>query len=214
MKNISNRGSSRPLRFAAVALSVAVAAGLVEGARIAGAANVSGLMSYRDGRPADKRQLHYENTVTSDIYVAPTKPDGSFTADLPPGVYDLRAERGVILASRIRVDAADVNIGHVVEPAPLDVRRPFQHEGVAEAIVDSPAPATANVTSGRAIAAMRYGHEAIAPMQAPGTPAPQSTPLGELMVPEAAASPSTMEVPGYEGLGGGGPSYGGKEPNP
>lgn len=214
MKNTSNRGSSRPLRFAVVALSVAVAAGLAASTRIAGAANVSGLMSYRDGRPADKRELHYENLVTSDIYVAPTKPDGSFTADLPPGVYDLRAERGLILASGIRVADADVNIGHVVEPAPLDIRRPFERQGVAEALVESPAPATANVTSGRAIAAMRYGHEAIAPMGAPGTPAPQSTPLGELMAPEAAASPSTMEVPGFEGPRGDVPPYESKEPNP
>lgn len=180
---------------------------------MAGAAIVSGLMSYRDGRPADKRQLHYENLVTSDIYVAPTEPDGTFKADLPPGIYDLRAERGLILASGIRVDAADVNIGHVVEPAPLDVLRPFEREGVAEAIVDSPAPATANITSGRAIAAMRYGHEAIAPMGAPGTPAPQSTPLGELM-PEAGAFPSTMEVPAYGGLSGGEPPSTRKEPNP
>ena len=109
VKNISNRKSSRSLRFAAVALSVAVAAGLAVGARIAGAANVSGLMSYRDGKAADRRQLHYENRVTNDIFVAPTKPDGSFTADLPPGVYDLRAERGVVLASKIRVDNDDIN---------------------------------------------------------------------------------------------------------
>jgi hypothetical protein len=109
-------------------------------------------------------------------------------------VYDLRAERGLILASGIRVDSADVNIGHVVEPAPLDVRRAFEREGVAEAIVDSPAPATANVTSGRAIAAMRYGHEAIAPMGVPGTPAPESTPLGEA-TPVAVGSPSAMESP-------------------
>ena len=149
MKNISNRKSGRTLRFAAVALSVAVGAGLAAGARIAGAANVSGMMSYRDGKPADRRQLHYENRVTNDIFVAPTKPDGSFTADLPTGFYDLRAERGVILASKIRVDNDDINIGHVVEPAPLDVRRLFEHEGVAETLVDSPAPATSNVISGR-----------------------------------------------------------------
>src|SRR5258708_16966983 len=121
----------RNLRFGVAALAVAVAAGLAYGARIAGAANVSGLMLYRDGKPADKRQLHYENRVTSDIFVAPTKPDGSFTADLPPGFYDLRAERGLVLASKIRVDTADINVGHVVEPAPLDVRRPFEREGVA-----------------------------------------------------------------------------------
>ena len=195
MKNISNRRSGRGGRFAGLALAAAVAVGLAAGARIAGAANVSGVMSYRDGKAADRRQLHYENRVTSDIFVAPTKPDGSFTADLPPGLYDLRAERGVILASKIRVDTADVNIGHVVEPAPLDVRRPFEHEGVAEALVVSPAPATANITSGRAIEGMKYGHEALAPFGAPvGTPAPQETPLGEA-TPVAASSPSAMESP-------------------
>src|SRR5258708_33193694 len=124
---------------------------------MAGAANVSGMMSYRDGKPAERRQLHYENEVTSDIFVAPTKPDGSFTADLPPGFYDLRAERGVVLASRIRVDNEDINLGHVVEPPILDVRRPFQHESVADTIPDSPAPATANVCSGRPIPRMECG---------------------------------------------------------
>ena len=199
MKNISKNRSGRRLGFAAVALSIAVAAGLVSGTRIAGAANVSGMMSYRDGKPADRRQLHYENRVTNDIYVAPTKPDGSFTADLPPGFYDLRAERGVVLASRIRVDNEDVNIGHVVEPAPLDVRRPFEHEAVADTIVDSPAPATANLVSGRPLAAMKYGHEALAPFGAPvGTPAPQNTPLGEA-TPVAAASPGAMESPSVGG---------------
>ena len=194
MKNISNRKSGRHLRFAAAALSVAVAAGIV-GSRIAGAANVSGLMSYRDGRPAERRQLHYENRVTSDIYVAPTKPDGSFTADLPPGIYDLRAERGAILADKIRVDSEDVNIGHIVEPAPLDVRRPFEQEGVAEALLESPAPATANLISGRPLAAMKYGQEVAATLPEPvGTPAPQNTPLAEV-TPGAAASPSAMPAP-------------------
>ncbi len=166
---------------------------------MAGAANVSGMMSYRNGKPAERRQLHYENRVTSDIYVAPTTPDGSFTADLPPGVYDLRAERGLILVSRIRVDNADINVGHVLEPAPLDVRRPFEREGVADTLVESPAPATSNVISGRPLEAMKYGHEAMAPFGAPvGTPAPQSTPLGEA-TPVAEATPGAMESPGMGG---------------
>jgi hypothetical protein len=156
-------------------------------------------MSYRDGSPANKRQLHYENVVTSDIFVAPTNPDGSFSANLPPGVYDLRAERGVVLASKIRVGNQEVSVGHVVEPAPLDVRRPFEHEGVGEAIVDSPAPATANMVSGRPLEAMKYGHEAVAPFGAPvGTPAPRETPLGAA-TPVAVASPSAMESPGIGG---------------
>ena len=178
------------LGFSAIAVSIALASVTIAGSRNAGAAIVSGIMSYQDGKAAAKRQLHYENRVTRDIYVAPTEPDGSFSADLPPGLYDLRAERGVILAYKIRVDSADLNIGHVVEPAPLDYHRPFQHEGVADAIVENPAPATANL-AGRPLQAMRYGHEAVAPFGAPGTPAPQSTPLGE-PTPEAAASPSVM----------------------
>jgi hypothetical protein len=199
VKNISKRKSGRNLRFAAVALSVAVGAGVAAGTRMAGAANVSGMMSYRDGKPAERRQLHYENEVTSDIFVAPTKPDGSFTADLPPGFYDLRAERGLVLIGRIRVDSDDINVGHVLEPAPLDVRRPFEREGVAETVVESPAPATSNVISGRPLEAMKYGHEALAPFGAPvGTPAPQETPLGEA-TPVAAASPGAMESPGMGG---------------
>jgi hypothetical protein len=195
VKNIFKRKSGRDFRFAAIVLSVAVGAGIAAGARMAGAANVSGMMSYRNEKPAERRQLHYENRVTSDIYVAPTTPDGSFTADLPPGVYDLRAERGVVLVSRIRVDSADINVGHVLEPAPLDVRRPFEREGVADTLVESPAPATSNVISGRPLEAMKYGHEAIAPFGAPvGTPAPESTPLGEA-TPVAEATPGALESP-------------------
>jgi hypothetical protein len=197
VNNTSNTRSGRR-RFVAAALSIAAGVSFFA-AHIAGAANVSGTMSYRDGSPANKRQLHYENVVTNDIYVAPTNPDGSFSADLPPGVYDLRAERGVVLAGKIRVGNQEVSVGHVVEPAPLDVRRPFEHEGVAEAIVDSPAPATANIVSGRPLEAMKYGHEAMAPLGAPvGTPAPRETPLGEA-TPVAAASPSAMESPGMGG---------------
>ena len=70
---------------------------------------------------------------------------------------------------------------------------------MADTIVDSPAPATANIVSGRAIAGMKYGHEALAPFGAPvGTPAPQNTPLGEA-TPVAAASPGAMESPGIGG---------------
>ena len=189
MANSSNLGINRKPGFSAIALLIALVAATIAGSRSAGAANVSGVMSYRNGKPADKRQLHYENRTTSDIYVAPTNPDGSFTADLPPGVYDLRAERGVIIASKIYVGDQDINIGHVVEPPLFDPLRPFQREGVAESIVDNAAPATANL-GGRPLQAMKYGHEAMAPFGAPvGTPAPEGTPLGE-PTPNAMPSPS------------------------
>ncbi|HUO05905.1 MAG TPA: hypothetical protein VMU16_11980 [Candidatus Binataceae bacterium] len=167
------------------AVSIA-AAGLAMVAGLAGAAVISGSMVYRDGKPADRRQLHFENQVTEDMYVAPTKSDGAFEADLPPGLYDLRAERGAILKGDIQVRAADQNVGQVVEPLMLDPRRAFQHEGIADTILDFAAPATASMT-GRAITGMRYGHEAIASMNARSTPVPMQTPLAE---PTPAAAPA------------------------
>jgi hypothetical protein len=190
---VTNSNSrSGKIIFSAIAVSLAVAALFSTGAHIASAANVNGTMTYVNGSPATRRQLHYENRATGDMFVAPTTPDGAFTADLPPGLYDLRAERGVILKYKIRVDADDLNIGRVVEPAPLDVRRIFEHQSVAEAIVVSPAPSAANLT-GRPLQAMRYGHEAMAPFGAPvGTPIPKSTPLGEA-TPSAAPSPTALK---------------------
>ncbi len=190
MSNKSNFRGNGTLRFAAIALSIAFAAATM--GRSAGAANVSGTMSYPNGSPAQKRQLHYEDRTTGDIYVAPTEPDGSFSVDLPPGLYDLRAERGLILRYKINVGNEDLNVGHVVEPAPLDVLRPFQREGVADTIVENPAPATTNL-SGRAVEAMRVGHEAIAPLGAPGTPVPQSTPLAEIPYEDPAPSATMMK---------------------
>jgi hypothetical protein len=180
------------IRRMVMSLSVLSLGAIVIGASIAGAAIVSGSMTYRNGKAADKRQLHFENRTTGDMYVAPTEADGSFTADLPPGLYDLRAERGVILKRKIRVDESDLSVGRVIEPAPLDVHRPFQHEGVADTIVVSPAPSTASL-GGRPLEAMKVGHEVMAPFSAPaGTPVPHSTPLGEA-TPVAAPSPSAMK---------------------
>jgi hypothetical protein len=188
--DIVTNSKSRPaqINLPAILSSLALGAGLVASAHFAGAANVSGTMVYRNGSPATQRQLHYENRATGDMYVAPTTPDGSFTADIPPGHYDLRAERGVILKNKIIVGDEDFTIGRVVEPAPLDVRRLFEHQNVAEAIVISPAPSTANLT-GRPMQAMRYGHESVAGLNAPSTPVPESTPLGEMPNPTPTPRP-------------------------
>jgi hypothetical protein len=142
----------------------------------AGAVLVSGNFVYRNGSPGKDRQLHLENRATGDMFVAPCNSDGVFTADVPPGLYDLRAERGVILKYRIQVEEEPLNVGRVVEPVPLDVHRLFQRESVGEAIVTSPAPATANLT-GRPLQAMQFGHGAAKQFGAPvGTPVSASTP--------------------------------------
>lgn len=87
-------------------------------------------------------QLHFENQVTHDIYMAVTGNKGDFFADLPSGLYSLRKERGAILVPDIAVGGAAVNLGTVIDPgwSPFHL---FQLEGVAEAIVKTPAPSTA-----------------------------------------------------------------------
>lgn len=111
----------------------------------ADAAMVSGVYTSRSGKPIADHQLHFENRVSGDMFLTRTGSDGSFSSDLPPGIYDLRAERGLVVKSGIRVEGADLGVGHVTDGAPLDVRRPFEREGVVASLVDTEAPATAHV---------------------------------------------------------------------
>jgi hypothetical protein len=110
------------------------------------AAQVSGTFTgYEDSTPQANRYLHFENRITHDIYVAPTVANGSFGADLPPGEYQLRAERGAILAPAIEVGAADVPLGAVSELAPYAPSRLWDLQAIAPAQLTSAAPSTANI---------------------------------------------------------------------
>jgi hypothetical protein len=175
------------------ALAIALVSALAT-APAAAAAVVSGNFAYQDGKPAANRQLHFENRITGDMFIAATSSNGSFSADLPPGVYDLRAERGVILKPHIIVGSSNENVGRAVEPAPLDYHRPFEHEGIGEAMVESSAPGTANVL-GRPVEGMKYGHETVQSLWTPAKPLPPIGPPGapgpyEQPVPAAAPSPA------------------------
>jgi hypothetical protein len=133
------------LNVAKGVLSAAMAAALIVLAARADAAVVSGVYTSRGGAPLGDHQLHFENRISGDMYLTRTGSDGSFSADLPPGTYDLRAERGLIVKSKIVVGASELNVGHITDGAPLDVRRPFERQGIGPALVDSDAPATAHL---------------------------------------------------------------------
>jgi len=150
------------------------------------ATEVTGSYFYRDGTPAKDRQLHLENVASRDMFVVVTGNDGSFTGDVPPGQYELRAERGLVLKPKIVVFGSSVGIGRVIEPAPLDVRRPFQRQGLGEAIVQTQAPATANM-KGRPMEALTFGHVLIQNFWGPAKPLPPLPPAGS---DSPAASPS------------------------
>jgi hypothetical protein len=76
------------------------------------------------------------------LSVRETGPDGAFSTDLPPGVYDLRGERGRVIHSRIVVEGDSLALGSVHQRACMS---PFHHQGVVRGIVTTPAPSTANI---------------------------------------------------------------------
>jgi len=180
-----------------IILGCAMALGLAASAAAItfSSAHVSGTFVYWDGKPMDNRQLHFQNRASGDMFVAATDNHGDFATYLPPGLYDLRAERGVILKEKILVGNDDFNIGRVVEPAPTDPRRLLDRQGVAEAIVQSPAPATANM-KGRPLESLRQGHTVVQLLYGPAKPLPPipapepALPAAPVPPPAAAASPA------------------------
>jgi hypothetical protein len=129
-----------PLRFSIAALGVILALG---GAVYnADAARVGGVLSDPAGQIAG-RQLHFQNQATRDIYMAVTDSQGRFSTNLPPGIYDLRGQRGTIFVPTIPVASDPVNLGTVSKPTGWNPLRIFQLEGVAPVIVRTPAPSTA-----------------------------------------------------------------------
>ena len=106
---------------------------------------VGGSLTTRDGNPAPDRQIHFENRVTGDIFLVRTGSDGRFSADLPPGHYDLREERGPIIRGAIGVGASEQDLGKVAEQDSGFWCRLFEAEVLGPAIVKTPAPSTANL---------------------------------------------------------------------
>jgi hypothetical protein len=186
----------RPARPAVAALLGLT--GLVMLPAAAFAAHVSGkLTGYENSTPEASRELHFQNAITHDIYLSPSHADGSFAADLPPGVYDLRGERGVILKDSIAVGGDDVSLGIVSEAAPYAPARLFDLQALAPSILTSPAPSTAyimtadtTVPSSSAVLVPKReidwskpsGGEAEAPAPVPAAPPPISSGMPKLGV--------------------------------
>jgi hypothetical protein len=130
------------IKMSATATGLALVAAL-PGA--AAAARVGGTFITYQGQPAVSRDLHFENCATRDSYLAPTHGDGSFAQSLPPGCYDLRAERGAIVRYAIMVGDSDLTLGQVKDLAPFAPARLFQLEALFPTLLTSPAPSTAYI---------------------------------------------------------------------
>jgi hypothetical protein len=119
---------------------------------------ISGKLLTYEGQPAADRQIHFENTVSGDAYLSRTVKDGSFSITLPPASYNLREEHGPIVAGDIQAWSGTVNLGTVSEPGTLE--HFLESEGVAPALIHSPAPVTSDVRPGNP---MELGNPAPSP---------------------------------------------------
>jgi len=119
----------------------------VAGSALAGPhKGVVGKLLTNEGEPAADRQVHFENTVSGDAYLTRTGADGSFSIALPPAAYNLREEHGPVVVRDIQAWNNTVSLGTVSEPGGWE--HFLQGEGVAPALIHSPAPTTSNVRSG------------------------------------------------------------------
>jgi hypothetical protein len=109
---------------------------------------VTGVLAEPDaGQPLASHELHFQGRISGNLYTVRTGPNGAFSTMLPEGIYDLRGMHGTVIARAVIVGQSPVNLGQVHPPAPYDVWRLFERQEVGQAIVKSPAPATAYVPS-------------------------------------------------------------------
>jgi hypothetical protein len=159
---------------------------------------VSGVFSGNEGQAAAGDEMHFQNRVSGNIYTVVAGPGGAFSLRLPPGVYDLRGKHGAIIADGVVVGRSPVNLGRVHPPAPYGFWRWFQRQHVAEAIVHSPAPASAFVpAAGATPQAIAVRPIQSAPVIGGGANG-QALPPAEVMPPqiqEQTALPTDAEVP-------------------
>jgi len=135
--------SGNPGRLGAVTV-IFILAAIGATAGNARAARVSGVLTgYETSTPLVSRDLHFQNTITGDIYLSPTHSDGSFGTSLPPGTYRLRTETGAVLVESIVVGRAAVDLGRVSDLAPLAPQRLWQAQAIAPSRLAGPAPSTA-----------------------------------------------------------------------
>ena len=183
-------------------VSALSAALLIAGLAIpASAATVSGVLSGPNDASGANRQLHYTNSITRDNFLAPTGPNGEFSAELPPGTYSLRKEDGAVLMSGIIVDydTAELRLGQVRD-LPFKLVNLFQYQQVVPVIIHSPAPGTSYLTSqqfGIASAMPYVPASALKPVEAwRAAPLPGMTAPGTMESPQIpTTTPSIQKAP-------------------
>ena len=124
---------------------------------------VTGVLAAPEAGPLGAHELHFQERVSGNMYTVRTEANGAFSTMLPKGVYDLRGMHGAVIARGVVVGQSPVNVGQVHPPGPYNMWRLLERQEIGEAMVKSPAPATAYVPgAGEAPAAI-----AVTPVASP-----------------------------------------------
>ncbi|HVB81855.1 MAG TPA: hypothetical protein VNE82_18145 [Candidatus Binataceae bacterium] len=159
---------------------------------------VTGVLAAPAAGSLADHDLHFQGRVSGNIYTLRTQADGAFSIMLPQGVYDLRGMHGAVIVSAVMVGQSPVDLGQVHPPGPYNVWRLIERQEIGEAIVRSPAPATAYLPN------LGEAHQPIAvtPMVSPmvmgAGPAGKALAPAEVMpaqIQEQTELPSGAQVP-------------------
>jgi hypothetical protein len=175
---------------------------------------VTGVLSTPDAASLDGHELHFQERVSGNLYTVRTEANGAFSTMLPQGVYDLRGMHGAVIARGVMVEQSPVNVGQVHPPGPYNIWRVLERQEIGEAIVKSPAPATAYTpNAGEAPAAIAVtpvtnpqvmgagpGGKALAPAEVMPAQIEEQTELpSNAEVPAPGMPPAQDTVPGPSG---------------
>jgi hypothetical protein len=109
---------------------------------------VTGVLAAAEaGAPLAGSELHFQGRISGNVYMVRTQTNGAFSTMLPAGLYDLRDMHGTVIARAVAVGQSPVDLGQVRPPGPYNVWRLVERQEIGEAIVESPAPASAYVPS-------------------------------------------------------------------
>jgi hypothetical protein len=107
---------------------------------------VTGVLAAAEaGAPPAGQWLHFQGRISGNLYMVRTESNGGFSTMLPAGLYDLRDMHGTVIASGVTVGQSPVDLGQVRPPGPYNVWWLVEQQKIGEAIVESPAPATAYI---------------------------------------------------------------------
>jgi hypothetical protein len=104
---------------------------------------VTGVLAAPEAGSPAGHEMHFQDRLSGNMYTVRTKADGSFSTMLPQGVFDLRGMHGAVIVAGVVVGQGPVNLGQVSSPGPYNAWRLLQWQQISQAIVSSPAPATA-----------------------------------------------------------------------